>query len=65
MTEFNEHPIINIEDYEGKPYTGKYISHEKSGRQLANVVLERADGRRFRIVTTLLDIEDALAVARG
>lgn len=64
MTDPNN-PTINIEDFEGKPYTGKYISHAKSGRALANVVLERANGQRFRIVTTLADIEDALEVARG
>jgi len=63
-SEFEPNPFINIEDFEGKPYSGKYISHSKAGRSLANVVMERASGQRFRIVATLEDVEDALEVAR-
>lgn len=55
---------IVVEDYMGKPVSGNYISHQRAGSDLANVVLERADGSRFRVVTLLADIEDALEVAR-
>lgn len=65
MADFELNPVINVEDFEGKPFTGKYISHQRAGRDLANVVLERSNGTRFRVVTTLEDIEDSLAVARG
>ncbi len=63
--EFAPNPYIRVEDFEGRPYSGKYISHKRAGRQLANVVLERSNGTRFQVVTTFEDIEDALAVARG
>lgn len=65
MSDFNANPFIRLEDFEGKPYSGKYISHEKTGRNMANVVLERTNGSRFRIVTLVDDVEDALVVARG
>lgn len=57
-------PHITVGDHEGKPKSGKYISHEKTGRYMATVVLEDAKGKRFRLVTTLGEIEDALEVGR-
>ena len=49
---------------EGETDLAPDLLQAKAGRDLANVVLEKANGSRFRIVTTIADIEDALEVAR-
>ena len=67
MAEYNLHPHIAILDFEDKPQKGTYISHTKAGtnKRFSNVVLEKPNGVRFRIVALTSDVEDALAVARG
>lgn len=50
---------ITVEDHQGKPQSGIYVSHTKMGRDglLSNVVLERANGSRFRIVCPTLELQ--------
>lgn len=58
----NQKPYISMEDYEGKPVAGTFVSREKAGRHLANLVLERAGGQRFRAVVVSSELDDALIV---
>jgi hypothetical protein len=55
-------PYITVEDYQGKPVAGKFISREKAGKYLFNVVLEKENGSRFRAVVASLDLDDALRI---
>ena len=56
------HPFITVEDYQGKVVAGKFISREKAGKYLYNVVLEKAEGGRFRAVVAVPDLDDALKI---
>lgn len=57
-----KHPFIRVEDYQGKVIAGKFISREKAGKYLYNVVLEKEGGSRFRAVVASLDLDDALRI---
>ena len=56
------HPFITVEDYQGKVVAGKFISREKAGKWLYNVVLEKEGGSRFRAVVAVPDLDDALKI---
>ena len=64
---YEPHPDIIVQDFEDRVQKGRYISHSKAGtsRAYSNLVLEKGNGVRFRVIALTKDIEDALAVARG
>ena len=62
---FKLNPTITVQDVDEKTHTDKYISHQRStNRTFCNLVLEKANGVRYRVVAYTADVDDALEVAR-
>lgn len=63
---FDENPTITVQDVDEKVYTDKYISHQRTAnKQFCNLVFEKPNGVRYRVIAYTSDVDDALEVARG